>query len=695
MREILLVAGTESGARALGRQLSTLFEGRVDITTRWLDDPASGAVDAPLRPRSLDTIILLSSALVRAELESSGWLPSAATIVVARRTVNPDTLDQVVALPPGTKALFVNDRAETARDCVETLLGLGLDGVDWEPWWPGAPAPSPDRKVAVVPGETALVPEGIEEVIDIGVRILDFGTLAELFGLLGLPADEIGTFSRRYLATIVSLASRLARSNEESRRISGHLGSVIDSLRNGILVFDDGGRVSVCNEELRSLLGLRPGQGSGSILAGLVRNRELLEFLECRCGEESALFKLAEGNILVRRFDLGEGGHTVATFRREVDEALESTKLAREYRRRGHVAKWTMDDIVGESETIRRAKRIAARLARTELSILISGESGTGKELFASAIHAASDRSAGPFLAVDLGALSDDLIESELFGYEEGAFTGAKKGGKPGLFEQADGGTLFLDEIGNISPKVQRRLLRVLQEKEIMRVGGSEIRKVDVRVIAASHEDLLERASRGEFREDLYFRLKMGWIKIPPLRERREDIPLLAARFLELEGARGVAVAAEVLAVFASRSWPGNLRELRNAITYMLAVREGEELTVADLPEDGFFAVGSPQPSAPPIGMLPSAPPLNREAGREGLDEIDRIVLLALAELEGRGRHPGREAVAALCESRGYALGPGAIRNRFERLAALGMVTSRRGRAGTRLTEQGRQRSLS
>jgi len=709
MREIVLVAGTESGARALGRQLESYLEGRASIRTLWIDEPRPSGFESSLRLAGDEDLLVLSSALVREELEGAGLLPPGTRILVARRTVNPDALDCVVALPQGTKALFVNDRLETARECVEALVGLGLDGVDWLPWYPGAPAPGSDRRVAVVAGEPDLVPAGPETVIDIGVRILDFGSLAEILGLLGLPPGEIGTFSRRYLSTIVSLASRLGRSNEESRRLSGHLGSVIDSLRHGILVYDAEGRVSVCNDELRSLLKLRPERGHagasgplrapGESLAGLIRNREILEFLECRCGEDTGVFRLAEGSVVVKRFDLGgsapEGtGHTVATFRDGRDAAAEAAKLAREYRRRGHVAKWGMDDIIGESEEIRRAKRIASRLAATDLTILLNGESGTGKELFASAIHAASDRAGGPFLAVDLGALSDDLIESELFGHEEGAFTGAKKGGKAGLFEQADGGTLFLDEIGNITAKVQKRLLRVLQEKEIMRVGGAEIRSVDVRVIAATNEDLLERATRGEFREDLFFRLKMGWLRIPPLRERREDIPPLVSRFLSLEGAASVAIEEGVLAALAARAWPGNVRELRNTLTYMLAVREGEGLSMADLPEEGYFAAGEPSTASPaplrrPVHAAASADP-GLEGGA-GLEGIDRVVLLALAELEAKGGHPGREAVASLCRSRGYSLGPGAIRSRFDRLAALGLVSAQRGRAGTRLTEGGRR----
>ena len=690
MKNITLIGGTESTARVLSAQLAEYLEGRVEIATRWID---GGGLTAPDETE----LVIISSSLTRDELAQAGLLPPGLDPIVARRTVDCDALDAVVALPRGAKVLFVNDRPETARDCIASLVDLGLDAVDWMPWYPGAPPPPPAYDIAAVAGERGLVPPSIGRIIDIGVRVLDFGTIAEVFARLGLPETEIGRFSKRYLAKIVSLARRLAKSTEEARRISGHLGSVIDSLRNGILVYDSEGLVSVCNEELRGLLDLRSGELAGATLPGLVRSRELLEFLECRCGEDTGVFKTPNGSMVVRRFDLGDGGHTVATFRDERDAAEEASRLAREYRRRGHVAKWAMDDIVGGSEALLRAKRIAARLAATDLSILINGESGTGKELFASAIHAASARASGPFLAVDLGALSDDLIESELFGYHEGAFTGAKKGGKAGLFELADGGTLFLDEIGNISPKVQKRLLRVLQEKEIMRVGGSEIKRVDVRVIAATNEELLARAKRGEFREDLYFRLKMGWLRIPPLRERREDIPLLVDRFLAAEGARGVEVDDAVISALVSRDWPGNVRELRNALTYMLAVRrEKAMIDLEDLLETGYFAESSQlQPERyDQAARLSGLGPVEPEAGTERgprLDADERFILSALAKLSN-GRGPsGRDGIAALAASRGYRLGPGSVRAKLPRLVELGLVVTRRGRRGTELTEAGRR----
>ncbi len=679
MIRVALVAGGERTASTLEAQLKEFVGDRADLRAYWVSGGLRAAIVADL--------VVLSSELVRDELIELGFLSADAEPIVARRIVDCDRLEEVVALPPGTKAIFVNDRAETARDCIDSLLDLGLEAIEWRAWHPGLPPPPPDFRVAVVAGEPELVPSGVDRAIDIGARIFDFGTLTEILARIGITSVELGQYSRRYLAKIVSLARRLALSNEEARRLSGHLGSVIDSLRHGILVYDDDGRVSVCNEELRALLSCRASSPPGTVLSSLVRQREVLEFLERRSGEEEASFKLASGLISVRRFHLEGGGYTVAIFRDQGDAAAEATRLGREYRRRGHVAKWTMNDIVGESEPIRRAKRIAARLAPTDLSILVNGESGTGKELFASAIHAASGRAAGPFLAVDLGALSDDLVESELFGYEDGAFTGARKGGRAGLFELADGGTLFLDEIGNVSAKVQTRLLRALQEKEIMRVGGADIKRVDVRIIAATKEDLLAKSKAGSFREDLYFRLKMGWLRIPPLRERMQDVPALVRHILSLEGYGRLAVSPALMDALKERAWPGNVRELRNVVTYMLAVREGSVLAAADLPEPAYFDEAAKAGS--PTASFSQA--RDRAPGELRLDPSDRYVLCTIAEIQRLGGSAGRQTLADRARADGRLLGTGGTRAALERLRALGLVESRRGRNGTRLSDTGRR----
>ncbi|MBI5100685.1 MAG: sigma-54-dependent transcriptional regulator [Nitrospirae bacterium] len=262
-------------------------------------------------------------------------------------------------------------------------------------------------------------------------------------------------------------------------------------------------------------------------------------------------------------------------------ELANAKKLIRQIK-----AKYTWDDIIGSSPSIELAKEQAKRAAETPATVLLRGESGTGKELFAHAIHNASRRRKGQFVRVNCAALSENLLESELFGYEEGAFTGAVKGGKKGLFEEADGGTIFLDEIGDISLSIQSKLLRVLQEKEVVRVGGTKPIKTDVRVIAATNADLERKIRAGEFREDLYYRLNVIPIHIPPLREHKEDIRTLAGHIiyrLNQEFGREVRkISDAALDDLTSYDWTGNVRELENILgRAMISMRPNE--TALDL----------------------------------------------------------------------------------------------------------------
>jgi len=224
----------------------------------------------------------------------------------------------------------------------------------------------------------------------------------------------------------------------------------------------------------------------------------------------------------------------------------------------------------GESETIKATIEQAGRAAVTPATVLLRGESGTGKELFAHAIHSSSERQKGQFIRVNCAALADSLLESELFGYVEGAFTGAKRGGKVGLFEEANGGTIFLDEIGEISQNLQTKLLRVLQEREIVKVGDNHSLNVDVRIIAATNANLEEKLRAGKFREDLYYRLNVIPIIIPPLRQRREDIPILIhhliGSFNQDYGRCVEQVSDDGLQILMRYNWPGNVRELENII---------------------------------------------------------------------------------------------------------------------------------
>ncbi|MGE4158399.1 MAG: sigma-54-dependent transcriptional regulator [Planctomycetota bacterium] len=250
-------------------------------------------------------------------------------------------------------------------------------------------------------------------------------------------------------------------------------------------------------------------------------------------------------------------------------------------------------DFVGKSPALEKLKTEIEKFAPREATVLILGETGTGKELVARHIHTLSTRKGGPFVAVNAAAIQDNLLESELFGHEKGAFTGATTT-KPGLFEIAEGGTLFLDEIGDLSPNLQAKLLRVLENREFRRVGGTRTLTTDVRVVAATHRDLAERANSGEFREDLFYRLSTLTLKTPPLRERAEDIPDLLHYFFAQLGAPGRRLAPEALDTLCRHDWPGNVRELRNCVE-RLVILGADPVKLSDLP----LTRGSSRPPSP------------------------------------------------------------------------------------------------
>jgi len=291
----------------------------------------------------------------------------------------------------------------------------------------------------------------------------------------------------------------------------------------------------------------------------------------------------------------------------------------------------TMDELlVGISAAMRKLRAAVARLANQDVSILIQGESGTGKELVARALHERGPRRPHRFVPLNCGAIPESLIDSELFGHSKGAFTGATSD-RPGVFVEADGGTLFLDEIGDMPTGVQARLLRVLQEGEVRPVGGSSMRKVDVRVIAATHVDLGAAVEQGKFRQDLYYRLNVVVLQVPPLRDRLDDLPLLAAHFLRKHGgANPPSLSAVALEHMAQYSWPGNVRELENALLHAIALHHDDVISAESLP----LAIEPRPRGSVPIAVLGSDEemlPLT-EAKRRAMAKYEQAYLQRVME---------------------------------------------------------------
>jgi DNA-binding NtrC family response regulator len=362
---------------------------------------------------------------------------------------------------------------------------------------------------------------------------------------------------------------------------------------------------------------------------------ELLGALPNRPGGPSVILMTAHGTIDSAVEAMRKGAFDYLTKPLEKEElllvlrrAMERSHLVRENRllKEQLQDRFRLDNIVGAHGSMQDVFRIVHKVAASGSTVLIYGESGTGKELVAKALHQASDRRARPFYAVNVAALPESILEAELFGYEKGAFTGAENR-KVGLFEQASGSTLFLDEVGDLKRDLQVKLLRALQEREILRVGGTERIKVDVRIVAATNSDLERAVKDGRFREDLFYRLNVIPVVLPPLRDRRTDIPLLVDHFLAKHGAgRGRGVGEDALKVLMAYDWPGNVRELESVIERALLLGESDHILPEDLP--GAVRAG--------LGHRRGAMDLDIPDAGIDLEAVERtLILRALEKAEG------------------------------------------------------------
>ncbi len=358
-------------------------------------------------------------------------------------------------------------------------------------------------------------------------------------------------------------------------------------------------------------------------------------------------------------------------------------RIRKQIVKKGHHAKYHINDIIGESKGINNCRTLAKRMANSESSVVLEGETGTGKEVFAQAIHNASPRKDQNFVAINCAAMPETILESELFGYEEGAFTGSKKGGKIGYFELAHNGTIFLDEIGEMPKHLQTKLLRVLQEKELMRVGGNEIIHIDVRVIAATNKNLTDLINEKKFREDLYYRLRVLPIYIPPLRERKEDIRLLIENFKEINH-QVFTISDEAYRALIAYKWKGNVRELKNCVEY-LANSHMSEIKVKDLPgyiiEEQLNANEYEHPiesikAQDKDHFLPKEP-------------VDLFILKQLKMAYDENRHIGRRYIYEKALEKKIFVSEQQVRKHLKALEEKGIVKIGKGRYGCTITPHG------
>ncbi len=510
-------------------------------------------------------------------------LPAGKDYVIKRRILDPATLHLIFQIPENTDVLLVSDTYINACELIHLLEDLNLHPLRYFAYnpqytWaedilrPGSADASrhlSSFSYAITSGYSALVPKHILKIVDIGMRKISMMTVVDILRRLVKNDSLDEQVTMRYMKSIVELNVCLAQKNQQNLFLQEQLTSIIANMQNGILVVDEHNNIIICNESAKEIIGTQ--QLEGANLRNIFPGHHPENFMD------REFLQLQNSTVHVNTVKISNPLDKAIRYLIHLDPLEQIRDIDNRYRKQAgkeHRAKYEFRDILyycnAMKETIDRAKVFA----RSDSSIMITGESGTGKELLAQAIHNGSQRRKAPFVAINCGALTESLLESELFGYEDGAFTGAKKGGKCGLFEIAHGGTVFLDEIGDMSVNIQVKLLRALQERVILRLGGHRLIPVDVRIIAATNKNLQELQQKGQFRKDLYYRLHVLPLALPALRQRPEDIVPLFRHLLNItaqkERIEPKEISPGIIALLEQHTWPGNVREMQNIVNFYL-----------------------------------------------------------------------------------------------------------------------------
>ncbi|CEO28902.1 sigma-54 interaction domain-containing protein [Paraclostridium sordellii] len=645
----------------LNENIRMIFKDNVKINNYFFNNLQKGQVIT-------DDIVLVM--LRERSIKIKEYVDDSKKIIILNRSVKQKDIYKLFSLPKGMDVLVVNDNEQTILETMSTLYHIGINHLNLIPY---------DKnneykyiKVCVTPGEVHLVPEYIDEIIDIGHRFIDISTFLQILTKLNIDNKEITERLIKYSEEVISLHSGINHTYKNLTVENDELKSIINLSKNGMILISNDGEIKVCNESVKNILDIN-FDIVGKKLNNL-EDKDILGVLKLKNPKDEVV-KFKNKYITVNK-------HTINSFGKEIGfyfciqeityiKKLEQN-LSKMLRDKGQIARYTFDDIKTNSVNMENTKNLAKKIAKSDYTVLITGESGTGKELFAQSIHNESDRHNQPFIAINCAAMPENLLESELFGYEEGAFTGALKGGKKGLFEQAHNGTVFLDEIGDMPMYLQIKLLRVLQENQVMRVGGQSIIDIDVRVIAATNRDLPKMIKEEKFRSDLYYRINVLPIHIPPLRERKDDINMMLKYFIE----RDISISEKVKSIINSYNWPGNIRELRNTAMYINTMASGEEVSIDDLP---YNLINIKKDYKKEIDYLKNKTCIEKTI--EVMKCIDRH--------NKNQKSSGRSSIYKELSEKGILITEGEVRHILEILKEEDIVLSNSGRKGSELSNKG------
>lgn len=651
------------------KDLQSFFGDYIEIESYSLKEGINHKINGDL--------LMISTPLLNEYVKK--FVSSDIEVIYPTRTILKKGFKELKKLEKGQRAMLVSNSSTFALDLLSLLHRIGIDHIQFDIFYPDM-GQVPDLDLAVTPGQTFYVPSKVNQVIDIGWREFDISTLWEIALKLKINDETIFDSVKAHSKKIVPVSYGMHSILDDITKSEAKLSIILDEVDDAILMTNNRGSILHNNSALVNMLNINKTDLQGTNVDDETILAEIQQKLINKNNVNNQVIDidLLDSSLLVTKKPLMDHnkpfGYVYIMKNVNNIRRLEN-KVRKTLAEKGHLARYTFDSIVGKSTELIKCKQKGMKIARLDKPVLIIGQTGTGKELFAQSIHNYSARKDNPFVAVNCAALHSELLESELFGYEEGAFTGAKKGGKEGLFELAHGGTLFLDEIGDISSELQAKLLRVLQEKEIMRIGGTKTFPVDVRIIAATNKDFKKLMRQGKLRKDLYYRLSVLNLKLPSLNDLQEDIPLLVEFFLQKTGVRK-SMEKEVMDKLVNHDWDGNIRELENCVEY-LAYMSDDSIKLEDLPDD-FYEDTADYETTNEIDHFPEL--LQEE--KMISDSILKIIKI---------RSAGRRTIKELLENQGIKTSEHEIRKILNYLQHKGFITYGKGRKGVELTHSGKK----
>lgn len=666
-KPVLGLLGKERSAiDFLEKSLNYIFGGAIEIETFFLPD------DEYLIKKKADRIPVVITSY-------SGFYNDAKVLFTNSEIIRGDkalsgfNLEKVIMIPAGEKVLVINNPRRAVLETIENLVEFGINHLQYIPFVPNDECP-PDVYTAISPGLIHHCPPQIKYKIDIGYRNFSIDALNRVIRAFNLDTHYLDKLTAQYHLPLILSSNKLVENMQKVSLLDRERELIINKIPDAVLSVDYDLTVTSLNRSMEVIIGSTAdkliGQNVDELIVSLNSDKKLLYDLD---EGMSSKIKLKDKDYMysLTTMHAGKNKKYIFIFKESVQE-----KEQNKFFHSGYNAKYKFDDFWGDSPAIIEFKKRALLFAKNNASTLIYGESGTGKEIIAQAIHNQSLRKNAPFFAINFAAIAESLAESELFGYERGAFTGARKEGKPGYFEMANGGTLFLDEIGSMPLSLQGRLLRVLQEREIIRIGGSKLIPIDVRIIAATNIDLKKHVEAGRFRQDLYFRLNVLSLNTVALRDFKNSIEKMIKRYLREKYAFFVDLSDDdVKKILMSYNWPGNVRELFNVADYMYYSSEGNStIHLVNLPQY----------------IISEEASKNFTKKRVEITDEDSLIEAILMIYAKSGNTPlGRMAVKTQLNNN-YSITEHYLKLLLTKMQREGFIQSGSTRQGTQITEKGR-----